>query len=1487
MSTGIKIGFFHDYNIAFGSVLSESDPSAKYNIAVEAITTSSGNSAELSIVGVDDAKSLDTTNGMTIKSINTGPLVDKHGNYRHPVDVPDPSLGVARITIEDHEDTSDEKSRDEYWAQCRYGIIPAAAAGAELVQVGHSDGTVLMRATSRIYNTTYKRVYVSTRSESTQAWGAYVTVDTVSRIYSGSNYIEVYPAFVTIPNLGTLLFYFGLQEDASTSGYKNQYVYVSITKDHGTTWERYGQFIIEPFYGDVSQPLDETLPYAYETSAVLKATFYNNKLVVGMMLHGTEEAIHTQTIGTGTTSLDTFTDTLDIPTGKSIKPYSVVAKNGSTIKATDDGAGVISGSNVTGTVDYDSGDITVEETGATPGEWTTGEDCDVEFEDDGIHSYRILNLVISEDLGKSWTTVPQEFVSSSIEGQIPGEAYLFGDPVIASDTFSPNSAASNFGLGYDPQGDKFVLVLKSTGSYQELSSRRSQHYVNISKLYFYYNVKDDLLDWEASIVDTTSYKLIDQFTKSSLAEKYEIFDYAGATNPPSDWNVSGGVLEEPSNINGPGYFSGQAKGGTQIIWLQDDPTMNRTVGVRVELNTTDVDDFGIGFCRQDSDNFYAIDFDCTNNAQASGGTVDVSVKRVLAGVETLIGSTATVQFVKNTWGTCIVLFSGEDEIKVYFNEDLIITTNDNNLRLGKVFLFSNGQQTASFDNLGLMTGRNTVQLVGSTLPGYDPPRQIPYEDAVRIGSNIDLTVDQFNQAWISADVSALSLGNNFFSHGMVLQKYRFVRDIERVEGQFLAKEIRKVYLADYEEYQQDVGNELSLLEYGIFVTHYGVSDRFRTMLDSLVWHKDDPTFFVRRHNYEGELFGLIQRDKSIALVGSESNNYSNRTLFANFNACWHAFNFDARPQTSGFEVDGGFTYTIVSDYTLRVTEDNVGYFMQEYDFTAGTVNTNASRSIPVRFFDYKTRGMTAFLSTRSYLSNLAGTARTVFECTMPYIIAGGSVTSNEVRFRIRFVEETSIGANDAKIEVEYYVQGTGWLFADRISSINLQLWWEFAIFVYPVDLAPNLSNRPELSIFGRPEGTTDWYAISQSHNLQEYATPGNTLGQVKLGCFDGTGGTPSQQEFKMFAYGDSCLVDPYLHRVIGESLQNGEPVRTPKGVTYSFGNGISFKGNEWKLTDESTRSYPKENILESPSSLWKSVDDSADKSIVIDAGHDLEYDTVILYGANCKNIIFDANTSDSWPSSSPLTLDMTEHDHLEYEKLTASDKTHIIHFTGLVPDFVQDGLKGRAFISETNSVGSYRVVSNDRRYIVYERSADAVTIPQTSSDFIDVLSDRIAIRFSTKRRHRYFRLTFDKGSFTYPTPEGYFQLGSLGIGMFDEFQWNPEYPEEKERTRNSSIVRLDGGAIKTKKRGPTTLKRTLNFNAIDMNVAGFKDQIYNMWKHARGKTVYYVPNIEEFNGSGYTYTFDVVACREQPSIGVPKNGGYLTSISLTFEEDPT
>jgi len=1499
----VQTGFLHNRALHKLAAI-HSEDTAEYKYAVEStsnINPAEENAAEFSIIDFDPTQDLEvhstspnTYYGMRVRNINGGPLIDKHSNYRYPVDVPDFALGTARFALVDYvNDCIDNKAKDEYWSFYNHSVISSLSSD-RVKHSGHSDGEVLMCSFYK-YAGNFYEIYVSVYNESTETWGAYILIDTIPRFLISAINIDCSPTFLTVPNLGTLLLYYSISQDAYGSlDYSAQNVTMAITKNHGQTWEKFGSFTLDPYHGKVV-PSDVLLEWG---CTVLKAIYHNNKIILGTMLQGTD----------------------------------------------------------------------------SPGAPA----------DDELRSQRILNIVYSNDLGKSWTTVPFEFVSASTLGGIPATSYNYGD--------SNNSGPANFGLGVEPQSDKVVVVLRSTGDEEIIE--------NTEKIFFFYNIDDDLGQWGASTVGSRNYRLIDDFSENSLetrasgsliavtksnlndgdyfilndgvniatefyfdvsgtytppsgveidisatataqdvsdtivsvvngvgtlditainyggtstrvlfiADNYgsaannKIIEYTNSTlnvdgmsggitypvlkyliedidigstvtDTPSNWHVSGGYLVQDSYINDPSRAGGA--GGTQLIYREhDDPTLNRTVGLHVDVkyffdvfHTVGSGVFGLGFCRQDEDSYYTVEIDTTNIAY---GICDMNIYLIngAIGTRTAISSSAQIPFNYISGdGAIDVIFEGDDTIRVFFNGDLICTATDNILRTGRIFLFCNGMAPIRFDNWGLLTNIERKNVIGT---GADDGFSNIFP---MVGSNIELVVDQYNQAWIAADIKSTHWGSTQFnSFGVAFNKFVLERDVERVEGKFLAKDTYSVKFHNSKYFNDDCGYYFSPHEFGLYPTHYDTTPTTRVFMEAFLWHKEEPVFYIRSGTDSSgteELF-LVQR----AI-------YSTRTISPNFGSVYSAVPWTSDPEYSGWYLNG--TYTDVDGWFIR-TQQSTGWIEQSYVFDTDTFSTDGNRAMPVRYWDFYHRGFVFLMSTRSYSANSVNATRTICEFTVPRIIQGAA-SPEECKLRIVSTDESGVGNEDGSYDLQHYVGGTTWTSLDTLNNIDPKggatgVFWDIMVFLVPSMMTSD--SYPHVSAYARLSGSAEWSVIAEDETVSTY-TVASIVADVRAGSIGGSGAI-NQQEIKFLGYTDTCFVDPAINPVRGESLFSGERVKATHGIVYTVGGGFSSKGDEWHITDLERSDYPASNVFDRKSVLWESDGDNTDKEVIIDADHDVEFNSIVLTGVNTRYIAVQSNDTDNFTTPNfSVEIDLAKYTDVPIDKIVNQDDMVRLYTVGT--GFRRDELRDQLFITENSSHGCFRIRANSGRYLFYETDT-AASIP-VGNWYIHILSDSVALKLVKRHKDRYFRIICRKSGYTYPTPEGYFKIGQFSVGMFDDLQENPERNRDVTYQNHTKTVKSLGGSTRMLRQGPVSRNRRVLFSAISTNKRAFAEQLRRIVEHCDGRyPLFFVDDIEEYQLTSYgTYSLNVFPCYIDKDISMPQNPGNITNITLQLKED--
>lgn len=1375
-----KPGILHDPLQDFAQVLSETDTGAVRELLIEPVTVVG--QAEASVVS-DGADATLLTGGMSVKTIAGGPLVDHHNDYRHPLNFKEPYDSCARFAVKDNsESPAVWKSRDEYWSAHEFDLI-STDADYFPYHDAHYDGQTLYHAVIRQPVGTvgfFAAVFVAIKNDSDNSWGSYAQVTDAETLSFSGNLISLCPTFLTIPGIGTLLLYYGF-ETANTGGYQLQVVKMQLTRDHGQTWENYGSVPIEPYYGAVNMT-GAVRPYAYRTYAVLKATYYNNRIIVGMMLSGCE-----------TTTID-------------------------------------------------------------PGKYNVS---------------RILNLMFSSDMGKSWSVVPYEFISSSIRGQIPSTDYNLGEVSISSKTYK---APASFALGVEPESDRAILVFHPAADIRATSPYKAWEWENIGGLVAYYNVSDDLYEWEHSYAGPRCFHLLDSFDVDRLANDYLIYGPDGTSN----WYIAGGKLNQDAIYSGSGYPAVRAYRSTQAILLtDDDPTANAIIGIRCKISCTTVNptynaDVGIGYARVDNLNFRVINIDCRYNSDSSGGYVTVTSRWISAGVETIRATATNIPMPAGTEVDVTILFRGEDITSVFIDGQHVLDDSTPATRNpGGIFLYCNkndpnaANAIVTFDDLGLMIGD-----AYDAFPGTYLPSQIT-TSLCKIGQNMDVVVDDNNHAWISADTSNACLWDDgidnetHFMHGIVLSRIRLARDVERQENKPLAKEKLVLKFELEGQNSSDVASAFNVFERGIFVVNVNqpVIGNTGPFLDRFVWHKTGPMFFVKRMHSTQEMTGVIRRSP-----------YSNINVSPKFVSMYHPLTNRIDPLWSGWDYSGSFAEG--TDPTiLRVATDCTGYFRQEYDYSSDIMEPigggATALSCAIKLLDNEKRGFIAYFRTRSYASNSSGAVKTIFQALVPNL-----QHTADIALRLRSYDNTGY-------ELQRWDDTAGnWVYITTLAA-DTMLWRDFLIFVVPQEVSS--SGNPELTACHKLDTESNWHIIGAS-GFQLPPQTANDATQMKFGCFDGTG-TVCQQEFKIAAYTDSCLVDVKNFLLHGEPTESGEAIELTQNVAVAFASGQPATNDEWLITAVEARSKPAANVLDRTGVLWRSDDDDTDKQIVLDRGLKHDFDTIVLVGANCQQIRIEANTQNNWAGPPfSVTLDLTQYPDVPY--VTTAGKNWLLQHTYASNDWIKDALVGRRFVCEDLTYGAFRVRSNVDGYIWYESDVGPSIPTVLAPKLINILSDRIAVRLFERKQYQFFRLTFFNSGLSYPTPEGYFQLGSFCVGMFSEFMEYPQYPETVPRVRPVDQIRLASGAPRTLKRGARLRERTLNFDGVRNSNNGLKAQLELLHRDSQGRRpVYYVSQIDRHVLAGVgTYDFEVQPCTLSAPFKQSINGGWLTSVRLIMSD---
>ncbi len=195
---------------------------------------------------------------------------------------------------------------------------------------------------------------------------------------------------------------------------------------------------------------------------------------------------------------------------------------------------------------------------------------------------------------------------------------------------------------------------------------------------------------------TESLGYTDDFSENTLSQ-YTVYDL-GDTSGPSSWSISGGKLNQLSNLYGPvdKGVSYPYERGTQLIL---DREYEGDWDLSVKVKATDDDGIGLVFGQQDGANFYCLEWD----KQYAGLGFWKSVNQANTG--TVVAQAKGYGYSTNTWYTLSVQKRGS-AYSFYVNGELKLQAEDATFLNGRVGLLSRGSTGLSFDDFSIsQTGR--------------------------------------------------------------------------------------------------------------------------------------------------------------------------------------------------------------------------------------------------------------------------------------------------------------------------------------------------------------------------------------------------------------------------------------------------------------------------------------------------------------------------------------------------------------------------------------------------------------------------------------------------------------------------------------------------------------------------------------------------------------------------------------------------------------
>lgn len=185
----------------------------------------------------------------------------------------------------------------------------------------------------------------------------------------------------------------------------------------------------------------------------------------------------------------------------------------------------------------------------------------------------------------------------------------------------------------------------------------------------------------------------DDFASNYTMVNYKIYDL-GDREGPSKWNISGGYLNEPSNIYGPTTYGTQYpfERGTYLIY---NGLFSQDWDVSVKVKTGDNDGIGLVFGYQDNRDFYWLEWD----KQTSKMGLCKSMNQTNNGV--VIAEIAGYPYSENVW-YCLKVEKRGGNYRIYVDDVLKIAAYDGTFTTGRLGLLSRGSVAVLYDDFKII-----------------------------------------------------------------------------------------------------------------------------------------------------------------------------------------------------------------------------------------------------------------------------------------------------------------------------------------------------------------------------------------------------------------------------------------------------------------------------------------------------------------------------------------------------------------------------------------------------------------------------------------------------------------------------------------------------------------------------------------------------------------------------------------------------------------
>jgi hypothetical protein len=202
-----------------------------------------------------------------------------------------------------------------------------------------------------------------------------------------------------------------------------------------------------------------------------------------------------------------------------------------------------------------------------------------------------------------------------------------------------------------------------------------------------------VLSGNANYILDRRFAYTDDFSNAATLANYTITDL-GPVEGPSNWNIASGYLNQTSNIYGPTTSGTQFpyERGTQLILKNG---FSGDWSLSVKMKAGDNDGIGLIFGYQNSQNFYALEWD----QQISKLGFWKSVNQTDTG--TVIAQVTSYPYSQGVWYNLRIEKRGAT-YQVYVNDVLKMTASDSAFTTGRVGLLSRGSINLQYDDFAII-----------------------------------------------------------------------------------------------------------------------------------------------------------------------------------------------------------------------------------------------------------------------------------------------------------------------------------------------------------------------------------------------------------------------------------------------------------------------------------------------------------------------------------------------------------------------------------------------------------------------------------------------------------------------------------------------------------------------------------------------------------------------------------------------------------------